>query len=75
MCLILLCFRVYIHILLQEDVQTLRKSKFATLRSAKLISKEQEEYSKENNMYEQLSGYKRLRQQHHKELQSVKRIS
>ncbi|PAV63512.1 hypothetical protein WR25_07685 isoform A [Diploscapter pachys] len=56
---------------IDEEVATLRKSKFATLRSAKLISREQEEYSKENNMYEQMSGYKRLRQQHHKELQQL----
>lgn len=50
---------------------TLKKSKFSTLRSAKLISREQEEYSKENNMYEQMNGYKRLRQMHHKEMQQV----
>lgn len=31
---------------IQEEVATLRKSKFATLRSAKLISREQEEYNK-----------------------------
>ncbi|CAI4232440.1 unnamed protein product [Auanema sp. JU1783] len=54
---------------IKDDMMTLRNSKFSTLRSAKLISREQEEYAKENNMYEQMSGYKRLRQTHHKELQ------
>ncbi|VDO24565.1 unnamed protein product [Haemonchus placei] len=53
----------------KDDMATLKKSKFSTLRSAKLISREQEEYNKENNMYEQMNGYKRLRQMHHKEMQ------
>lgn len=50
---------------------TLRRSKFSTLRTTKLISKELEEYNRENNIYEQMSGYKRLRQQHQKELKQV----
>ncbi|VDL82223.1 unnamed protein product [Nippostrongylus brasiliensis] len=54
---------------LRDDMATLKKSKFSTLRSAKLISREQEEYNKENNMYEQMNGYKRLRQLHHKDMQ------
>ncbi|CAD6197439.1 unnamed protein product [Caenorhabditis auriculariae] len=53
---------------LREEVATIGKSKFSTLRSAKLINREQEEYNKENNMHEQMSGYKRLRQQHVKEI-------
>ncbi|EYC39989.1 hypothetical protein Y032_0634g913 [Ancylostoma ceylanicum] len=56
---------------IKDDMATLRKSKFSTLRSAKLISREQEEYNKENNMYEQMNGYKRLRQLHHKEMQQL----
>lgn len=56
---------------INEDVATLRRSKFSTLRTTKLISKEMEEYSRENNIYEQMSGYKRLRQQHHKELKQL----
>ncbi|KAK5980185.1 hypothetical protein GCK32_015300 [Trichostrongylus colubriformis] len=56
---------------LKDDMATLKKSKFSTLRSAKLISREQEEYNKENNMYEQMNGYKRLRQMHHKEMQQL----
>ncbi|VDP17562.1 unnamed protein product, partial [Heligmosomoides polygyrus] len=55
----------------KDEMATLKKSKFSTLRSAKLISREQEEYSKENNMYEQMNGYKRLRQMHHKEMQQL----
>lgn len=54
---------------------TLRRSKFSTLRTTKLISKELEEYNKENNIYEQMSGYKRLRQQHQKELKQVGMLS
>ncbi|KAJ1362509.1 hypothetical protein KIN20_022083 [Parelaphostrongylus tenuis] len=56
---------------IKDDMATLKKSKFSTLRSAKLISREQEEYNKENNMYEQMNGYKRLRQMHHKEIQQL----
>ncbi|CAB3401325.1 unnamed protein product [Caenorhabditis bovis] len=52
----------------KERIQTLQSRRFDTLRPQKLINREQEEYSGENNMYEQMSGYKRLRQQHHKEL-------
>ncbi|ETN79982.1 kinase domain protein [Necator americanus] len=56
---------------IRDDMATLRRSKFSTLRSAKVISREQEEYNKENNMYEQMNGYKRLRQMHHKEMQQL----
>ncbi|CAI4232616.1 unnamed protein product [Auanema sp. JU1783] len=55
----------------KDDMMTLRNSQFSTLRSAKFISREQEECTKENNMCEEMSGYKRLRQTHHKELQQV----
>uniref|UniRef100_A0A1I7URI3 non-specific serine/threonine protein kinase n=1 Tax=Caenorhabditis tropicalis TaxID=1561998 RepID=A0A1I7URI3_9PELO len=54
----------------KERIATLQNHKFATLRSQRLINQEQEEYTKENNMYEQMSKYKHLRQAHHKELQS-----
>ncbi|VIO92007.1 conserved hypothetical protein [Brugia malayi] len=55
----------------KEEMATLRRSKFSTLRTTKLISKELEEYNRENNIYEQMSGYKRLRQQHQKELKQL----
>ncbi|TKR77974.1 hypothetical protein L596_018856 [Steinernema carpocapsae] len=55
----------------KEDVATLRRSKFSTLRTTKLISREVEEYKREDNLYEQMCGYKRLRQQHHKELKII----
>lgn len=54
----------------KERIATLQNHKFATLRSQRLINQEQEEYTKENNMYEQMSKYKHLRQGHHKELQT-----
>uniref|UniRef100_A0A915PGN9 non-specific serine/threonine protein kinase n=1 Tax=Setaria digitata TaxID=48799 RepID=A0A915PGN9_9BILA len=54
-----------------EEMATLRRSKFSTLRTTKLISRELEEYNRENNIYEQMSGYKRLRQQHQKELKQL----
>lgn len=54
-----------------NEVASIRKSKFETLRTTKLISKEMEEHSRENNIYEQMSGYKRLRQQHQKELKQM----
>ncbi|EGT54717.1 hypothetical protein CAEBREN_08722 [Caenorhabditis brenneri] len=53
----------------KERIATLQNTKFATLRSQRIINQEQEEYTKENNMYEQMSKYKHLRQGHHKELQ------
>uniref|UniRef100_A0A8R1HQ50 non-specific serine/threonine protein kinase n=1 Tax=Caenorhabditis japonica TaxID=281687 RepID=A0A8R1HQ50_CAEJA len=53
----------------KERIATLQNHKFATLRSQRIINQEQEEYTKENNMYEQMSKYKHLRQSHHKELQ------
>ncbi|VDN53964.1 unnamed protein product [Dracunculus medinensis] len=56
---------------IQHEMATLRRSKFSTLRTTKLISKEMEEYNRENNLYEQMSGYKRLRQQHQKELKQL----
>lgn len=57
---------LHMHRDIKDEINTL--TKFSTLRPAKLVNKEQEEYTKENNMYEQMSGYKRLRQQHHKEM-------
>ncbi|KAI1731702.1 protein kinase domain-containing protein [Ditylenchus destructor] len=56
---------------MQERINTIRQSKFSTLRTTKLISREVEEYKRENNMYEQMIGYKRLRQQYHKELKQL----
>jgi hypothetical protein len=60
---------------MQERINTIRQSKFSTLRTTKLISREVEEYKRENNMYEQMVGYKRLRQQYHKELKQVGLLS
>ncbi|CCD63181.2 Serine/threonine-protein kinase SULU [Caenorhabditis elegans] len=57
------------HRAVKERIATLQNHKFATLRSQRIINQEQEEYTKENNMYEQMSKYKHLRQAHHKELQ------
>ena len=54
----------------KEEISTLRRSKFSTLRTIKLIAKEVQEYQ-EDNLYEQMCGYKRLRQQHHKGLKQV----
>uniref|UniRef100_A0A914WVB1 non-specific serine/threonine protein kinase n=1 Tax=Plectus sambesii TaxID=2011161 RepID=A0A914WVB1_9BILA len=55
----------------KDEVATLRRSKFSTLRTTKLITREHEEYQRENNMYEQMDGYKRLRQTHQKELKQL----
>uniref|UniRef100_A0A0N4ZFZ5 non-specific serine/threonine protein kinase n=1 Tax=Parastrongyloides trichosuri TaxID=131310 RepID=A0A0N4ZFZ5_PARTI len=52
----------------KDRINTLRRSKFSTLKTTKIISKEVDEYKRENNMYEQMVGYKRLRQQHQKEM-------
>lgn len=55
----------------QDKINTLRWSKFSTLRTTKVISREVEEYKRDDNIYEQMVGYKRLRQQHHKELKQL----
>ncbi|GMS90949.1 hypothetical protein PENTCL1PPCAC_13124 [Pristionchus entomophagus] len=55
----------------REDVNTLRRSKFATLRTTKQITREQEEAKRENNVYEQMNGYQRMRQTNTKELQQL----
>ncbi|KAI6217822.1 Protein kinase domain-containing protein [Aphelenchoides fujianensis] len=51
-----------------EEINTLKRSKFATMRSTKIITREMEEARRENNAKEQMSGYQRLRQHHHREL-------
>uniref|UniRef100_A0A914H0F4 non-specific serine/threonine protein kinase n=1 Tax=Globodera rostochiensis TaxID=31243 RepID=A0A914H0F4_GLORO len=55
----------------KDEINTLRRSKFSTLRTTKIIAKEVQDYQAENNLYEQMCGYKRLRQQHHKELRQL----
>ncbi|KAE9554436.1 hypothetical protein FO519_002364 [Halicephalobus sp. NKZ332] len=55
----------------EDAINTLRRNKFSTLRTTKLISREVEAHRTENNIYEQMSGYKRLRQAHHKEVQQL----
>ncbi|GMR44216.1 hypothetical protein PMAYCL1PPCAC_14411 [Pristionchus mayeri] len=55
----------------REDVNTLRRSKFSTLRTTKQITREQEEAKRENNVYEQMNGYQRMRQGNTKELQQL----
>ena len=37
---------------------------FATLRTTSIVTRQLKEHEKENQMYEQLSGYKRMRKQH-----------
>nr|CAD2149827.1 unnamed protein product [Meloidogyne enterolobii] len=54
----------------KDDINTLRRSKFSTLRTTKIIARELQEYQADN-LYEQMCGYKRLRQQHHKELKQL----
>ncbi|KAL3091356.1 hypothetical protein niasHS_007149 [Heterodera schachtii] len=55
----------------KDEINTLRRSKFSTLRTTKIIAQEVQDYQAENNLYEQMCGYKRLRQQHHKELKQL----
>ncbi|KAI6214668.1 hypothetical protein M3Y94_00295700 [Aphelenchoides besseyi] len=56
---------------INEEINTLKRSKFATLRPTKLITREVEEARRENNAKEQMSGYQRLRQHHQRELQQL----
>ncbi|GMR44210.1 hypothetical protein PMAYCL1PPCAC_14405, partial [Pristionchus mayeri] len=55
----------------REDVNTLRRSKFSTLRTTKQITSEQEEAKRENNVFEQMNGYQRKRQGNTKESQQL----
>ena len=41
---------------------------FATLRTTSIVTRQIKEHDKENQMYEQMSGYKRMRRQHQKAL-------
>lgn len=56
---------------MNEEINTLRRSKFSTLRPTKVVTREIEEARKENNAKEQMHGYQRLRQHHHKEQQQL----
>uniref|UniRef100_A0A1I7SE52 non-specific serine/threonine protein kinase n=1 Tax=Bursaphelenchus xylophilus TaxID=6326 RepID=A0A1I7SE52_BURXY len=56
---------------MNEEINTLRRSKFSTLRPTKVVSREIEEARRENNAKEQMHGYQRLRQYHHKEQQQL----
>uniref|UniRef100_A0A7E4VFL9 non-specific serine/threonine protein kinase n=1 Tax=Panagrellus redivivus TaxID=6233 RepID=A0A7E4VFL9_PANRE len=55
----------------EEAINTLRRTKFSTLRTTKQISREVEAHRTENNIYEQMFGYRRMRQAHHKEVRSL----
>jgi hypothetical protein len=48
-----------------------RKDKFGTIRRQKAIAREMEEFKRDDNMHEQMTGYRRLRKQHQKQLQEV----
>jgi thousand and one amino acid protein kinase len=39
---------------------------FATLRTTSIVTRQLKEHAKENQMHEQMSGYKRMRRQHQK---------
>ena len=57
----------------QDEIATLRRSRFNTLRTAKAVKAEMEAYAREGSggMAEAMVGYKRLRQLHQKELRSA----
>ncbi|CAH1801950.1 unnamed protein product [Owenia fusiformis] len=44
---------------------------FATIRTTHIVSRQQKEHEHENEMREQMTGYKRMRRQHQKQLQTV----
>lgn len=44
---------------------------FATLRTTSIVTRQIKEHEKENQMYEQMSGYKRMRRQHQKALMQL----
>ncbi|XP_003370783.1 putative histone deacetylase family protein [Trichinella spiralis] len=54
-----------------EEILAWRRSRFATIRPTVTIAREQTEYAAENNMHEQMSGYKRMRREHQKELKQL----
>ena len=45
---------------------------FATIRTTHIVTKQQKEHEMENEMREQMTGYKRMRRQHQKEMQTVR---
>ncbi|XP_013387339.1 serine/threonine-protein kinase TAO1 isoform X2 [Lingula anatina] len=48
-----------------------RSNNFATIRTTHILNKEAKEHEHENELREQMSGYKRMRRQHQKILQQV----
>ena len=45
---------------------------FATIRTTSIVTQQQREHIQENVMREQMTGYKRMRRQHQKQLQQVR---
>ncbi|KAI6176544.1 Protein kinase domain-containing protein [Aphelenchoides bicaudatus] len=56
---------------INDEINTLKRSKFETLRPTKIITREMEEARRENNSKEQMRVYQQLRQRHHRELQQL----
>lgn len=48
----------------------LRECRFATIRSAQVVHRQMYEHNEDNRHREQMLGYKRMRQQHQKQLQN-----
>ncbi|VDO94828.1 unnamed protein product [Soboliphyme baturini] len=59
----------------KEDVLALRRSRFATIKPTVAVVREQNEYATENNLREQMSGYKRMRREHLKEQKQLEEKS
>uniref|UniRef100_A0A5S6QQ87 non-specific serine/threonine protein kinase n=1 Tax=Trichuris muris TaxID=70415 RepID=A0A5S6QQ87_TRIMR len=59
----------------KEEILASRRSRFATIRPTGIVAREQTEYAAENNVHEQMSGYKRMRREHQKELRQLEEKS
>ncbi|XP_038619039.1 serine/threonine-protein kinase TAO3 [Tachyglossus aculeatus] len=51
-----------------QSVHCRNRERFATIRSASLVTRQIHEHEQENELREQMSGYKRMRRQHQKQL-------
>lgn len=66
-------------VILQHSVSTISSTSnnepgannFATIRTTSIVTKQQKDHEHANIMHEQMSGYKRMRRQHQKQLHQV----
>uniref|UniRef100_A0A4W3HJ55 Serine/threonine-protein kinase TAO3 n=1 Tax=Callorhinchus milii TaxID=7868 RepID=A0A4W3HJ55_CALMI len=72
-CVFVLCQHVCLSEMFSNSQASLLKNRehFATIRTASLVTRQIHEHEQENELREQMSGYKRMRRQHQKQLMAL----